>query len=131
MTNPFDNAIAVALGSIRGSAGRAVRYGVGPKSIPDVKATVGETRELIVTEEGLRIRIRQRDYHIAVTDLQFDSVRFLPALGHEVYDTIDGVETRFKVTKSDAGDACFRYSDEATRTEFRIHTEERSTCPGP
>lgn len=124
--SPFDNAIAFALGAARRISKRAVRYGVGAKSIEGLEVSVGETRELIVNQEGLRIRIRQRDYFVAVSALVLDEEPILPDVGHVIFDTIDGAEKRFKVTKGDDGSECYRYSDEATRTEFRIHTEERS-----
>lgn len=105
-----------------------VTYTQGETVLPELAATAGETRMVHVTESGMHLTVRARDYLIEASALVSDGVPFDPKAGDVIVHELEGTAYTFEVASADGGDA-WRWHDSA-RTTYRVHTREVPTQGG-
>lgn len=116
--NPFREAIAGALESVRQVAGADILYRRGDVVV-SLRATVGVTSLKLTTGEGLELRQKWRDYIIDAAALVIGGLPTKP----ERFDEItDGTEV-FTVANIPGGNL---YEVEAQGLSYRIHATRTS-----
>lgn len=120
----LNDAGAWLAGMLQTGAGVSVTYSrvADPNDTLSLTAWVG--RSATATDPG-SIRYMQwgeRDYLILASDLVANGSRVEPQIGDRQTETISGVEHVFEVC-SDANGQHWRWSDEQSRTMYRLHTK--------
>lgn len=114
-------ALSGALASVRALAGIPVTYSDGTHSAT-LTAGVGETT-FDIEDAGVVVETwTSRDFLIARADLELSGVLALPAKGHTVRATINGMSKTFSVL-APQGKQVYEFSDPG-QTALRVHTKE-------
>lgn len=85
-----------------------------------LNATTDGTDFEIVTEGGLGVVERSRDFLLAAEDLVVDDAVILPTVGDRIRETVDGVGVDYEV-KAFGSSPHFRY-DDTLNLRLRVHT---------
>ncbi len=88
-----------------------------------INATIDSSEVETVTEGGLGIIRRMRDFLVATADLEDNGVLFKPEDGDTISETVDGLTTDWRVTRLD-GQPAWMF-DDYTDQRIRIHAERK------
>ena len=124
MPSESNAGLVAGLTALFAASGETVTYRRDSTEI-EVTAVLGESKSSGVDRNGQRVTYRTRDYLVAVEDMVMSSAAIRPKSGDKIIQTVNGVETQWHVMDGMSGGDCFRYVDDATRTVFRIHTQEK------
>jgi hypothetical protein len=114
-------ALAGALASVRAAAGISIVYSDGAHPVT-INAGVGQTLFEIADGEVIVETWTSRAFLMARADLVLNNVAVLPAKGHTIVATINGVSKTFAVL-APQGKQVYEFSDPG-QTQLRVHTKE-------
>lgn len=103
-------------------AGQEILYHAGRDTIEIDDAVMGDTEYESTDLNGVTMRAQVIDWLIAPDRLVVGGQPIEPEPGHQISQTIEGVERRFEV-QSLGSEPCWRWSG-PSRDRFRIHTRE-------
>lgn len=98
----------------------AVTYTPLGGSAISLDATTDGTDFEIVTEGGLSMVERSRDFLLAAEDLVVDSEPYTPKVGDRIKETVDGVGVDYEV--KDFGSSPHFRLDDTLNLRLRVHT---------
>lgn len=123
MTSRFNLRMAAGLARVQAQAGETVALRRAEYTTEDVTAVVGSTRFEQTGSDGLRVRVRIRDYLIDASDYAINGAAVEPQSGDEILQTLGGATRIFEVASPGGAEPPWRYSDQE-RTRYRIHTRD-------
>lgn len=101
-----------------------VTYARGATTLTITDALVGRSILSSNQQGAARVVRTERDYLIPAASM---GALGTPAEGDRITETINGTATTFKVLTPPTGEPAVRFSDEATRTTYRVHTKRVAT----
>lgn len=123
MTSRFNSRIAAGFARLKSQAGETVAIRRAEYTTEEVTAIVGSSRFEDASAEGLKVRVRIRDYLVDVADYVINGVAVEPQPGDEILQELDGQTRVFEISSPGSSEPPWRYSD-SLQTRYRIHTRE-------